>query len=222
MRNILAFDTAMSACSAGVYRAQDQKIFSKIVPLERGQGERLMPLIGEVLEEAGFGYEQIGALVTTLGPGAFTGLRIGMAAAKGMALALDIPLLGISNLHALALQYAHKKKPDRNLAVLIETRREDFYFQLFSNEGIALSDPAALAADEIRKQTAECILIGDGVARFSGKAEGPAVPDAGYIAALLARQGEGQIFTYAIEPLYLRPADTTSPKKPARVLLSEF
>src|SRR5262249_27068835 len=126
-QNILAIDTALGACSAGL--RVNGKHFARSEIMLSGHAERLMPMINEVMEEAGVKFPDLDTVVTTTGPGAFTGLRIGLSAAKSLGLALDIPVFGITTLQALALQYSAEKKPSGPLGVILETKREDFYFQ---------------------------------------------------------------------------------------------
>ncbi len=98
---ILALDTATSACSAALWH--DGRVCARrLVRMERGQSEALMPMVLDVLAEAGCGFSQLDLLAVTVGPGAFTGLRIGLAAARGMALASGIPCLGVTTLEAVA------------------------------------------------------------------------------------------------------------------------
>ncbi|WP_085341006.1 tRNA (adenosine(37)-N6)-threonylcarbamoyltransferase complex dimerization subunit type 1 TsaB [Aquidulcibacter paucihalophilus] len=98
---ILAIDTALNACSVAVLRS-GEVLVSRVEPMAKGQAERLAPMVGEVLAEAGVTAPQIDRIAVTRGPGAFTGLRIGLAFARGFALALDRPCLGISTLEVLA------------------------------------------------------------------------------------------------------------------------
>ena len=92
---ILAFDSATSACSAAIWR--DGEIPARrFVAMERGQSEALIPMVVEVLKEAGLTYAEIDFIAVTVGPGSFTGVRIGLAAARGMALAGGLPVVGVT------------------------------------------------------------------------------------------------------------------------------
>lgn len=186
-----------------------------------------MPMVEDVLSQAGLAYADIGAVVCTTGPGAFTGLRIGLSAARGLALALDIPLFGITTTQALALQYAHDHKPAKNIAVIIETKREDFYFQIFSNKGKSSSKLESVDATIIRDilNNGDYVAIGDGTARLkntnmTGKAEIAdfTVIDAGHMAWMLAHDVTENVFTKNVQPVYLREADVSAPKTPPRAM----
>jgi tRNA threonylcarbamoyladenosine biosynthesis protein TsaB len=225
--NILAIDTAMGICAAGLWRARDDTRFSKSMPMPSGHAEHLIPFINDLLSQSGLTYGDIGAVVTTTGPGTFTGLRIGLSAARGLALALNIPLHGITTTQALALQYAHNHKPVKNIAAVIETKREDFYFQIFSNKGKSSSKLEAVDATLIRDilNSGDYVAIGDGLVRLNnvnmtGKAEIADLPaiDAGHMAWMLAHNSTENIFTKNVQPVYLRDADVSAPKTPPRVM----
>jgi tRNA threonylcarbamoyladenosine biosynthesis protein TsaB len=218
---ILAIDTAMNGCGVGVLK--NGVGFSEVRPMMQGQGEHLMPLVQEVMKRAGAAFEEVQAVVTTCGPGAFTGLRIGLSAAKSIALARDIPLFGITTLQALALQYAEENKNAVPIAVVIETKREDFYFQIFDGAGKAIGEASALSAAKAAEAIDghKAVTIGDGVERLSKSvklaniSEKYTLSDPRAMAAWLAA-GKSNIFSENPEPLYLRAPDVTQPKKPQR------
>ncbi|MCA3695988.1 tRNA (adenosine(37)-N6)-threonylcarbamoyltransferase complex dimerization subunit type 1 TsaB [Aquidulcibacter sp.] len=98
---ILAVDTALNACSVAILRS-GEVLLSRVEPMAKGQAERLAPMTREVLAEAGVEPAALDRIAVTRGPGAFTGLRIGLAFARGLAVALDRPCVGISTLEVLA------------------------------------------------------------------------------------------------------------------------
>jgi tRNA threonylcarbamoyladenosine biosynthesis protein TsaB len=98
---VLAIDTALSACSVAVVR-DEQTLATCVEPMARGQAERLSPLVREVMTQAGVSFDMLDRIAVTRGPGAFTGLRVGLAFGRGLALALDIPCIGLSTLEVLA------------------------------------------------------------------------------------------------------------------------
>jgi tRNA threonylcarbamoyladenosine biosynthesis protein TsaB len=208
-KNILALDTALNNCSAGIFASG--KIISETKEMMQGHAEHLLPMTGRVLRQADLRYDDLYAVVTTLGPGAFTGLRIGLSTARALALALDIPLFGITTMQILALQ-AVKVKAEKTLVVL-ETKRQDFYVQAFDAKGNSISEAACLQADEIK--TDGFVLVGDGVVRLTGKAASIIAPDIGMIAGLLVTNPE--YFTEGAEPVYLRGADVTASKRENRI-----
>jgi tRNA threonylcarbamoyladenosine biosynthesis protein TsaB len=105
---VLAIDTALNACSAALVR-DGQTLASRVEPMARGQAERLAVLVDELVQEAGVTFGAIDAIAVTRGPGAFTGLRVGLAFARGLALALAQPCLGFSTLEVLAAGAAQPK-----------------------------------------------------------------------------------------------------------------
>lgn len=213
-QNILVLHTAMNGCHAGFYSAADSRSVIRSEAMLRGQSERLMPMIEEIMAEAGCGFDALDAVLCTVGPGAFTGMRIGLAAARALGLALDIPVIGITTLQALAWQYAQEEKPSMNIGVVIETKRDDFYFQAFDQAGNAMNDAAALDGGAIAQ--ADYILIGDGVERLTGAAGPCSAVRPDVIAALLAEKGAPSAYFTAPEPVYLRGADVSTPKKKQR------
>jgi tRNA threonylcarbamoyladenosine biosynthesis protein TsaB len=98
---ILAIDTALSACSVALTR-DNETLVSAIEPMQRGQAERLAPMVSDLMLSAGLAFSQIDIIAVTTGPGAFTGLRVGLAFARGLALALNRPCVGFSTLDVLA------------------------------------------------------------------------------------------------------------------------
>ena len=139
---VLAIDTSGACLSVAL--AENQRILASYnACVLRGQSEILMPRIQELFEKSHREMQELSALVAAVGPGSFTGVRIGLAAAKGLALALDIPLAGISCFHIAA---ANAQLP---CLVALDTRRGDFYTQLFQS---SQSDtPQILKADDIIK-----------------------------------------------------------------------
>lgn len=162
-----------------------------------------MPLIARVLAEAGKTYADLGAVIVVCGPGGFTGLRVGMAAAQGLAIALQIPLYGISSLQALALS----ESAAGNILVAIDTKRGDNYAQVFDASRKPLND-AWVCTDT---QTQEFL-------KSYGAALSAQQPiDCTRIAQLFA-QGERHFFIENPAPLYLRPPEVTQSKQAQRIL----
>lgn len=233
-KNILTFDTAMNGCGACFFDAAINREFFEISPMARGQAEHLVPMIGRVLLVAGRQYSEVEAIVTTVGPGAFTGLRIGLSAAKSLALALDVPAFGITTLQILALQYARRNEVQGDLMVLVDTKREDFYVQIFDQAGTPVSEARAVGAEDIEALVHGKIVTfaGDAVARFQSTLVMPEVtwifdarpilPDTALMARILAEEGGDSPFLYRqLEPVYMRGPDVSVPKKPQRVIAGE-
>ncbi len=152
---ILAVDTALNACSVAILRS-GEILLSRVEPMAKGQAERLAPLAREVLAETGIAPSALDRIAVTRGPGAFTGLRIGLAFARGLAVALDRPCVGISTLEVLA----HAASAQRTLAA-IEVAGSLF---VGAWEGRAcVLEPSRLRADDaLGKLSGDWTLTGPG------------------------------------------------------------
>ena len=144
---ILAIDSTHTLCSAAFFDGRNT--VSEIVEeREHGQAERLIPMIQEVLKKANVGFQDINAVAVTTGPGSFTGVRVGLAAADGIALAAGLPMIGVSLLDVLAWK-VYKNNPEiKKLCLVLETKRDDFYVQSF-DAGKPLMPPGVLSAEKI-------------------------------------------------------------------------
>ncbi len=124
---ILAFDTSMAACSAAV--SEDGRILARRhEAMAMGQAERLAPMIAEAMTEAGIAFAELDRIAVTTGPGTFTGVRIGLAMARGFGVSLGIPVTGINSLAAIAINEASRDIP---LIVTADARNNEFYLAVF-------------------------------------------------------------------------------------------
>lgn len=208
---VLAFDTCLEACSAAVV-AEGRLLARRYEPMARGHQERLAPMIEALMLEAGLGFAAIGRIAVTQGPGSFTGLRVGLAFARGLSFALSRPAVGVSALEALAAS-----ETGGGLCVAaIDARRDQLYLQAFF-EGAPASPPEALSVDDAVARVSAIgrplRLIGSGAALLQ-----PAFPDAEVIARVgadpvaLARLGAAAAEPEGPpEPLYLRAPDARLP-----------
>jgi len=143
---LLALDAAGAACSVALWR-EGRIVAHRSAAMRRGQAEHLVPMIETVMGAANMGYEALDALAVTVGPGGFTGVRIGLATARGLALALHRPLIGISNFDAVAAAVPAAERTGRLLAVVLDSKRHEFYVQAFAPLGAGepeLHGPMAL------------------------------------------------------------------------------
>lgn len=223
--NILALDTALGGMSVGVLKGKTQA--SRRVETAREQAALLVPLIQEVMEEAQLSFADLDLIVSSVGPGSFTGLRIGLSTARTLALALEKPAYGLTSLQVVAKQVEVADK----LAVLLETKRKDFYVQVFDAGAKPFGEPQALEGEALLSFLAgegPLHLAGDALERFAQVA-GPEWMRA-HISGqsslklidpiVMARMGKEA--TLPLEPLYLRGADVSKPKTPPRVLAGSF
>ena len=127
---VLGLDTCLAACSAAV--ADGERLIARVsAPMARGHQERLAPMVRDLMGEAGIAFSDLDRIGVTVGPGSFTGLRVGLAFAKGLALALHRPCIGIGTLAALA---ASAEAPG-HCAAVIDAGRGQVYLQLFADGG---------------------------------------------------------------------------------------
>jgi tRNA threonylcarbamoyladenosine biosynthesis protein TsaB len=224
---LLAFDCSASACSAAL-RRDGATIAHERRVMERGHAEALVPLIEATLARAGVGFGDLDAVAATVGPGSFTGVRIGLATAHGLALALDIPVLGITTFEAVAHAAAREVGGRSPCLVVLETKRADVYAQLLPAGGGALASPVAAAPAAVAAllPAGPIVLAGDAAARVRPHldrpdavfAPGPGSADVADVAEL-AEAG----FAEATErparpvPLYVSPPGVTRrPDRAAR------
>ncbi len=204
---VLALDTALAACSAAVVDEHAVRA-AHSEPMTRGHQERLAPLVQETMAEAGLAFFALDRVGCTVGPGSFTGLRVGLAFAKALGLALDRPCIGVGTLESLAAGL------DGFVAAAIEARGEQLYFQVFES-GVALTAPNLLSVDAAAARLAELRsggpvrIVGPGAARLAGVIGGAEVdpvpaPDPVALARLVARRAPTAA---GPSPLYLRPPD---------------
>jgi tRNA threonylcarbamoyladenosine biosynthesis protein TsaB len=214
---ILALDSSTSACSAALWRDGDV-VARRLVEMARGQSEALMPMVAAVMAEAGLDFAALDLLAVTVGPGAFTGLRIGLAAARALALAAGLRVAGISTPLAVAAAIPAPERAGRTVLVSIESRREELWLQAFADDLSPLGPVAALLPERAAELAGgkPVVVAGDAAAKVlphlpdAIAASSPGWPDAAVVAAVAARQWVAGTALPA-EPLYLRPADVTLP-----------
>src|SRR6188768_3856468 len=138
---ILAIDTALDACAAAVLDTDASKVVAQeSQPMKRGHAEALMPLIARVMKASGIAFAALDRIAVTVGPGSFTGLRVGISAARGIALAAARPAIGLSTLSALAAPHVAARTGDTIIAA-IDARNEQVYFQVFAPNGVTVVTP---------------------------------------------------------------------------------
>jgi tRNA threonylcarbamoyladenosine biosynthesis protein TsaB len=145
---ILAIDTALDACSAGVLDTDaGQLIALESQPMKRGHAEALMPLIQRVIDQSGVTFAALDRIAVTTGPGSFTGLRVGLSAARGIGLAAHKPVVGVTTLTAYAAPVVGQNT-EQPIISAIDARHDHVYFQVVSGIGSALVRPQVAWIDE--------------------------------------------------------------------------
>jgi tRNA threonylcarbamoyladenosine biosynthesis protein TsaB len=138
---ILAIDTALDACAAGILDTDAAELIAQeSQAMKRGHAEALMPLIGRVMKASGIGFAALDRIAVTTGPGSFTGLRVGLSAARGIALASGKPVVGLTTLAAYAAPIV-SQNAGRPVISAIDARHDHVYFQVVSGDGGALILP---------------------------------------------------------------------------------
>jgi tRNA threonylcarbamoyladenosine biosynthesis protein TsaB len=213
---VLAIDTALDACSAAVLDSDRRVIVaSETLAMQRGHAEALMPLIARVMDSAAIEFRGLDRIAVTTGPGSFTGLRVGISAARGIALAAGKPAIGLTTLAAFAAPHIAE---DDTLPVVaaIDARHGHVYLQVFGPRGRTLIAPKVASLREAVRaaQTDPARIVGSAaqlIAAAWPKTEPspPTVdqrgaPDIGWIARLAAAADEGH---GSPKPLYLRAPD---------------
>ena len=216
---ILALDTSMGACSAAILRAEAGaiRLHARQEAMARGHAEALMPMVAGLLAEAAIAASDLDLIAATEGPGSFTGVRIAIAAARGLALATGAKLYGTDSLSVMARAARESDlPPDAPFAVAVDARRGMLYLGLYDDAGRRRHGPLLVAPDE-----AAGLLPADvGIAAGSGAsllAEASALrgrsievalpellPSAAALAAIALGAGETH---QTLRPLYLRPPD---------------
>lgn len=220
---ILAIDTATEACSCAVW--EDQQTLERFDVAPRQHTARLLPDIAAIMAEAGWTYTQLDAIAFGQGPGAFTGVRLALSVAQGIGLAADVPLVGISNLAAIA--WAHSS-PGDTAVVVMDARMQEVYLGAFIRRATGLDRlwedqvlaPAALP--DLPASQGACQLLGTGfgaypdeILRRWAQAENArhALPSAAAIAVLAeieVRQGRATDAAQAV-PHYVRNQVASKP-----------
>lgn len=150
----MAIDTAGVDCAVGLYDSSlDRMLAASSETIGRGHAEKLMGMIDAVLDEACVSLSSVERVAVTVGPGSFTGIRVGLSAARGLALALGIDIVGVTTLAALA---AAKRRVEGALPVLaaMDAKREEVYVQAFGPDAVALGRPELLSVTVFREMAA--------------------------------------------------------------------
>jgi tRNA threonylcarbamoyladenosine biosynthesis protein TsaB len=232
MSIVLGLDASTTACSAAVFVADGVKA-ARFEEMRHGQAERLNPMIGEVMAEAEVSFEMLSLIAVTTGPGAFTGLRIGLACARAIGLATGVPLAGINTFDALAAAVPVEERVGREMVICVNGKRRDVFVQRFDEFLAPVGAPGALAPGDAAQafRGRRLLIAGDGAALLlpglNGSSEERDVgeegdsrirlsratrpPDARHVAALGADRGASASLP---RPFYIRPPDAHLPAHP--------
>jgi tRNA threonylcarbamoyladenosine biosynthesis protein TsaB len=218
---ILAIDTALDACSAAVLDTNAGKTIAlESQAMQRGHAEALMPLIARVMKQSGVAFSALDRIAVTTGPGSFTGLRVGLSAARGIALAADKPVVGLTTLAAYAAPVVAENGAHPILSA-IDARHDHVYFQVVGGDGSPLVKPkvAPIAEALDAAQFGALHLVGNAAnilaERWPADATPPfkvdpqSAPDINWVAWLGAAVAPESA---PARPFYLRAPDAKPPK----------
>jgi tRNA threonylcarbamoyladenosine biosynthesis protein TsaB len=208
---LLAIDTAFDACSVGF--ADGARLVTRSIDAGRSHAEHLLGMIRDVTSEAGVALADLDCLAVTTGPGSFTGIRIGVAAVRGLALVTRTPTIGVTTL-AVHAEEARTTFGGRPVLTTIAAGRGELYGALFSDDGAEIEPPAAASAQVFAAMvTPDTVIAGSGVdlvlaalpmAPRVTVAHRRASPSIAALCALALRTPPSPA---PLRPLYLRPPD---------------
>jgi tRNA threonylcarbamoyladenosine biosynthesis protein TsaB len=220
---ILAIDTALDACAAGVLDTDAGKLIAhQSQAMKRGHAEALMPLIARVMKEPGISFATLDRIAVTTGPGSFTGLRVGLSAARGIALAAGKPVVGLTTLTAYAAPVV-SQNGEQPVISAIDARHDQVYFQVVSGDGSSLIQPRVGSVDEAldAARFGAPHLVGNAAQILADrwpadvpppvKVDPQPAPDITWVAWLGAAVTPD---TAPARPFYLRAPDAKLPKAP--------
>lgn len=216
---ILAIDTALDACQAAVFDSVEEKLLAMLShDMRRGHAEALIPIIADTMKAAGLDFAELDRIATTVGPGSYTGLRVGISATKGLAFASGKPTVGITTLAALSAPLIEEDPAVPAVAVIDARHGNVFFHMAGAGQRVLLSPRHASLEDAIRTITSGPVrIVGPGAAllaskwpRHSGTApvavDVRTKPSIEWVARLAA---VAEPLRAPVKPLYLRAPDVT-------------
>jgi tRNA threonylcarbamoyl adenosine modification protein YeaZ len=218
--NVLAFDTCLGAVSAAVRRRGPDGwlLRDAYEAISSGHAERLFPMIVEAMAGAGLEFSALDRIAVTVGPGGFTAVRIGVSAARALALATGKPVVATTSLAVMAhraVEMLGETPEGRQLMVSVDAGRGAHYIQSFTAGADATGEPLLLTSEEACRSIGRqgAIVVGTGavavaeLAKQAGRDAEPRFPDLQPHARSLALLAPGLVPVSPVKPLYLRQAD---------------
>jgi tRNA threonylcarbamoyladenosine biosynthesis protein TsaB len=227
---VLAIDTALDACAAALLDTDANRLIAQeTLPMTRGHAEALMPLLARVMKAGGLPFSALDRIAVTTGPGSFTGLRVGLSAARGLALAANKPVVGVTTLSAYAAAPVSDNGSSPVLSA-IDARHGQVYFQLVSGSGGTLVRPRIAPIEEAldAARFGAPRLVGNAAQLLAGRwpVDAPPVevrqqpaPDIAWVAWLGAAVSPN---TAPARPYYLRAPDAKPQASPLQMASHEL
>ena len=223
-QNILAFDSSGKEISVTVTRANSAELNHQKQVLRFGHAAALIPFLKESLEVGGLTFKELDIILTTRGPGGFTGLRAGLASAKALSQSLDIPAYGVSSFAATIGRVSPDVFPDHQRLALLDSHRRDFYSQLFHATGKVLSEPSVMSLEQVKELVSQEAILPIGNGALLLEEDEQWLPDdiglflqtqdMSMAAGLLTWLGQikAESESFPTTALYVRPPDVSLPK----------
>ncbi|WP_022825504.1 tRNA (adenosine(37)-N6)-threonylcarbamoyltransferase complex dimerization subunit type 1 TsaB [Hymenobacter norwichensis] len=226
---VLSLETSSAICSVALHQLEDGTLVGQSeLRLEKSHSSHLSVLVSQLLENSQYTLQDVAAVAVSDGPGSYTGLRIGAAAAKGLCFALDIPLVAVNTLQALAQQVAAvTARPETVLfCPMLDARRMEVYAAIYTHSGqeVLAPTPLVLDSDTLAEQLAhhQLLCFGNGAAKFQPLVANnsnasflvgiePSAVAVGVLAVEAYQRHEFRDVAY-YEPFYLKEVYTTTPK----------
>lgn len=210
---LLAFDTSSPRVTAALADG-DHVLAEQVAPLPMKHGEQLAPLVESVLADAGAVRQDVTAVAVGVGPGPFTGLRVGLVTARTFGFVLDVPVYGVCSLDVLAIEAVELGAVSGPFLVTNDARRKEVHWASYDASGLRLDGPHV---ERPADAASDLPTVGEGATLYPDSfpnAVGPERPSAGWLARVVAGERAELVDP---EPLYLRRPDAVVPGKPKRV-----
>jgi len=225
--NLLAIDTALSSCSVAVIKSGSIAAV-RLQEMVRGQSEALLPMAAATLTDANIDWVDLDVLAVTVGPGAFTGLRIGLAAVRGLGLSLNLPMIGVTTMETIARATTVNERSTVMIMVVVESRREDLFVQCFDRNLKEISDIQACLPENLKDlvKMQSVLLCGDGTERAAKAliksgvqvdiSQSAKLPNADSVALIAYERWQRDKDKISVDrtppsPIYVRPPDAIKP-----------
>ena len=213
---LLAFDTSSPTVTVAVHDGTD--VVAQLASTETMRhGEQLTPLVDQALRQVGITARDLSAIVVGVGPGPFTGLRVGLVSARTMAYALQVPVYGVCSLDVLAVEALHTGAVSGPFVVASDARRREVYLATYDETALRVSGPDVQRPVEAAASVGELPVVGEGAVLYPDAfpdGRQPVRPAAGWLARCVV---EERAELRDPEPLYLRRPDAEIPRAPKPV-----